>query len=144
MSHKYKRIFVIVADSVGVGYEPDADKFFNDGHNDVGSNTIVHISEKMPNGLNVPTMNSWGLHDLDNNIVGTSKVSHPHAFVARSREASNGKDTMTGHWEMMGIYTTKPFQTFTDNGFPKELIDELKKKAKKAEETPASSETEEK
>ena len=101
MSHKYKRIFVIVADSVGIGYEPDADKFFNDGHNDVGSNTIVHISEKMPNGLNVPTMNSWGLHDLDNNIVGTSKVSHPHAYVARSREASNGKDTMTGHWEMM-------------------------------------------
>ena len=128
MSHKYKRIFVIVADSVGVGYEPDADKFFNDGHNDVGSNTIVHISEKMPNGLNVPTMNSWGLHDLDNNIVGTSKVSHPHSFVARSREASNGKDTMTGHWEMMGIYTTKPFQTFTDNGFPKELIDELEAK----------------
>ena len=82
----------------------------------------------MPNGLNVPTMNSWGLHDLDNNIVGTSKVSHPHAYVARSREASNGKDTMTGHWEMMGVYTTKPFQTFTDHGFPKELIDELEAK----------------
>ena len=128
MSHKYKRIFVIVADSVGIGYEPDADKFFNDGHNDVGSNTIVHISEKMPNGLNVPTMNAWGLHDLDNNIKGTSKVSHPHAYVARSREASNGKDTMTGHWEMMGVYTTKPFQTFTENGFPKELMDELEQK----------------
>ena len=128
MSHKYKRIFVIVADSVGIGYEPDADKFFNDGHNDVGSNTIVHISEKMPNGLNVPTMNAWGLHDLDNNIKGTSKVNHPHAYVARSREASNGKDTMTGHWEMMGVYTTKPFQTFTENGFPKELMDELEQK----------------
>ena len=128
MSHKYKRIFVIVADSVGVGAEPDADQFFNDGHNDVGSNTIVHISEKMPNGLNVPVMNSWGLHDLDNGIIGTSKVMHPNAFVARAREKSNGKDTMTGHWEMMGVYTTKPFQTFTDTGFPQELIDELEAK----------------
>ena len=128
MSRKYKRIFVIVADSVGIGAEPDADQFFNDGHNDVGSNTIVHISEKMPGGLIVPTMNSWGLHDLDNHIIGTSKVSHPHSFVARSREKSNGKDTMTGHWEMMGVYTTKPFMTFTEHGFPKELIDELEEK----------------
>ena len=128
MSHKYKRIFVIVADSAGIGAEPDADKFFNAGHNDVGSNTFVHISEKMPNGLNIPVMNSWGINDLDQNIVGTSKVSHPHAYVARCREMSNGKDTMTGHWEMMGVYTTKPFKSFTDNGFPKELIDELEQK----------------
>ena len=125
MSHKYKRIFVIVADSVGIGAAQDAENFFNAGHNDVGSNTLVHISQNMPNGLNVPVMNSWGLHDLDSRIVGTSKVSHPHAYVAKAREKSNGKDTMTGHWEMMGVYTTKPFQTFTDNGFPKELMDEL-------------------
>ena len=128
MSHKYKRIFVIVADSVGVGAAQDAENFFNAGHNDVGSNTLVHISQNMPNGLNVPVMNSWGLHDLDSRIVGTSKVSHPHAYVAKAREKSNGKDTMTGHWEMMGVYTTKPFQTFTDNGFPKELMDELEAK----------------
>ncbi len=128
MSHKYKRIFVIVADSVGVGAAQDAENFFNAGHNDVGSNTLVHISQNMPNGLNVPVMNSWGLHDLDPRIIGTSKVSHPHAYVAKAREKSNGKDTMTGHWEMMGVYTTKPFQTFTDNGFPKELIDELEAK----------------
>ena len=128
MPHKYKRIFVIVADSVGVGAAQDAENFFNAGHNDVGSNTLVHISQNMPNGLNVPVMNSWGLHDLDSRIVGTSKVSHPHAYVAKAREKSNGKDTMTGHWEMMGVYTTKPFQTFTDNGFPKELMDELEAK----------------
>ena len=128
MSQQYKRIFVIVIDSVGIGAEPDADKFFNAGHNDVGSNTLVHISEKMPHGLNVPTMNAWGLHDLDNNIIGTTKVNHPHAYVARAREKSNGKDTMTGHWEMMGVYTTKPFMTFTDTGFPKELMDELEAK----------------
>ena len=129
MSYKFKRIFVIVADSVGIGSEPDAHLYFNDGQNDVGSNTIVHIAERMPGGkgLNIPVMNSMGLADLAD-IIGTHKVSHPHAFVARAREESKGKDTMTGHWEMMGVYTTKPFQTFTDNGFPKELIDELEKR----------------
>ena len=120
--YPYKRIFVIVADSAGIGYEPDADRFFNAGHNDVGSNTFVHISEKMPGGLNIPNMNALGINDLDNNIIGTSRVNHPHSYVARSREASNGKDTMTGHWEMMGVETLKPFMTFTDTGFPEELI----------------------
>lgn len=127
MPKKYKRIFVIVADSAGIGSEPDADKFFNAGHNDVGSNTFVHISEKMPNGLNIPTMNAMGINDLGP-IIGTNKVSHPQAFCARAREKSNGKDTMTGHWEMMGVYTTKPFMTFTDTGFPKDLMDLLTKK----------------
>ncbi len=127
MSYKYKRIFVIVADSVGIGYEPDADKFFNAGHSDWGSNTIVHISEKMPNGLNIPNMNAIGIADLAD-IRGTHKVSHPHSYVARAREASNGKDTMTGHWEMMGINTQVPFKTFTDTGFPKELIDLLEER----------------
>ena len=127
MSYPYKRIFVIVADSAGIGCMPDADKFFNAGHPDMGSNTFVHISEKMPNGLNIPNMNAIGIADLAN-IKGTHKVSHPHGFVARAREASNGKDTMTGHWEMMGINTQTPFKTFTDTGFPKELIDELEAK----------------
>ncbi len=128
MSRKYRRIFVIVADSVGIGSDAESHRFFNAGHDDVGSNTIVHISEKMPNGLNIPVMNSWGLYDLDQNIRGTSKVSHPQAYVAKCLEKSNGKDTMTGHWEMMGVYTTKPFQTFTETGFPKELMDELEAK----------------
>ena len=127
MSYKFKRIFVIVADSAGIGYMPDADKFFNAGESDWGTNTFVHISEKMPNGLNIPNMNAMGIADLAD-IKGTHKVNHPHSYVARAKEASNGKDTMTGHWEMMGIYTTKPFQTFTDTGFPKELIDELEAK----------------
>ncbi len=127
MSYPYKRIFVIVADSAGVGYEPDADKFFNAGHSDWGSNTFGHIAEKMPNGLNIPNMEAMGIADLTE-VKGTKKVSHPHAFSARSREASNGKDTMTGHWEMMGIHTKVPFKTFTDTGFPKELMDELKKR----------------
>ena len=124
---KFKRIFIIVADSVGIGAEPDADKFFNAGHNDVGSNTLLHIAEKMPNGLNIPCLNSLGINDLGD-FKGTSKVSHPNCYVAKSREISAGKDTMTGHWEMMGVHTTKPFMTFTDTGFPKELIDELESK----------------
>ena len=127
MSKKFKRIFVVVADSAGIGYEPDADKCFNAGVSDWGSNTFVHIGEKMPNGLNIPNMNALGIADLDN-IKGTHKVSHPHSYVARCRERSNGKDTMTGHWEMMGVYTTKPFQTFTDTGFPDELIKELEER----------------
>ena len=127
MSFPYKRIFVVVADSAGIGYEPDADKFFNAGHSDWGSNTFVHIAEKMPNGLNIPNMNMMGIADLAD-IRGTRKVSHPHSYVARARERSNGKDTMTGHWEMMGINTQVPFKTFTDTGFPKELIDELEKR----------------
>lgn len=120
----FKRIFAIVMDSVGIGAEPDADQFYNGDHNDVGSNTWLHISEKC-NGLHVPTMNSLGLHDLCHGILGTSEVNHPHSYVQTMREMSRGKDTLTGHWEMMGIETKTPLVTFTDTGFPKELIDEL-------------------
>ena len=120
--YRYKRIFVIVADSMGTGYLDDADKF-----GDKGSNTLLHIGEKMPNGLDVPTLNILGMGDLDP-IRGTSKVSHPQSFIAKAKEISNGKDTMTGHWEIMGIHTQVPFKTFTDTGFPKELIDELEKR----------------
>ena len=123
---KFKRIFVIVMDSVGIGYEPDADKFYNGNHNDVGSNTWLHISEKM-NGLKVPTMNMLGLNDLAP-ALGTNKVDHPYSYVQTMREVSMGKDTLTGHWEMMGIETKEPLVTFTDTGFPKELIDELSRR----------------
>lgn len=122
MNKKFKRIFVIVMDSVGIGSEPDAKLF-----GDEGSNTLVHTSIACK-GLKIPTLNKLGLYDLDNNILGTTKVEHPFSYVTRLREKSNGKDTMTGHWEMMGVYTTKPFKTFTDTGFPKELIDELEEK----------------
>ena len=118
MDYRFKRIFVIVADSVGVGAEPDAALY-----GDEGSNTFVHTAEGC-GGLNIPVMNAMGLRDLDN-VLGTTRVNHPRAYVGKAREMSNGKDTMTGHWEMMGIYTTKPFKTFTDTGFPKELMDEL-------------------
>lgn len=119
---KFKRIFLIVADSAGIGEEPDAALF-----NDVGSNTWVHAAESV-GGLNVPNMEAMGIGELAD-IPGVKPIhDHKHAFSLRVREASNGKDTMTGHWEMMGVLTTKPFVTFTDTGFPKELIDELEKR----------------
>ena len=119
---KFKRIFLIVADSAGVGEEPDADRF-----GDVGSNTFAHAAESV-GGLHVPTMEAMGLGELTD-IMGVKPVhDHPHAFSLRLRETSNGKDTMTGHWEMMGVNTRQPFQTFTDTGFPKELMDELSKR----------------
>lgn len=118
---KYKRIFVIVMDSAGIGAMKDADKF-----GDAGTNTWVHTSERC-GGLDIPTLNTLGIGDLGK-VVGASIVSHPHTYSLILNEASNGKDTMTGHWEMMGILTTKPFKTFTDTGFPKELIDELEEK----------------
>ena len=119
---KFKRIFLIVADSAGVGEEPDADNF-----GDVGSNTFAHAAESV-GGLNVPVMEAMGLGELTD-IQGVKPVKdHPHAFSLRLRETSNGKDTMTGHWEMMGVNTITPFQTFTDTGFPKELMDELEKR----------------
>ncbi len=120
--YRYKRIFIVVADSMGAGYMKDAAKF-----GDEGANTLLHIGEKMPNGLNVPILNSLGLGDFDP-IKGTSKVNHPHSFTVKANEVSNGKDTMTGHWEIMGINTQIPFKTFTDTGFPQELIDELEAK----------------
>lgn len=119
---KFKRIFVIVMDSVGIGAMKDANLF-----NDVGTNTLVHVSEAN-NGLNIPNLNKLGLNDLDSRILGTSKVDHPHAYCLKLEEASNGKDTMTGHWEMMGILTSEAFRTFTDTGFPDELIKELEEK----------------
>lgn len=124
--NRFKRVFLIVMDSVGIGAEPDADKFFNADHNDVGSNTFVHTAEKC-NGLDIPNLNAMGIRDLAP-IQGTTAVDHPNTYVQSLREASNGKDTLTGHCEMMGILTPHPLVTFTDNGFPKELVDELSRR----------------
>lgn len=124
---KFKRIFVIVMDSVGIGSEPDADKFFNGSHNDCGSNTWLHISEKA-NGLKIPNINSFGIADLCP-VLGSEKIQHKNSYCLTMREQSMGKDTLTGHWEMMGIETKNPLVTFTDHGFPKELVEELEKQS---------------
>lgn len=118
---KYKRIFLIVMDSVGVGNDPKAKLY-----DDEGANTLLHTIEAN-NGLNIPTLTKLGIGDLvDSKLI--NKVNHKHSYTAFLDEASVGKDTMTGHWEMMGIKTTSPFVTFTDTGFPLVLIKELEEK----------------
>ena len=120
----YKRIFVIVLDSLGIGAMPDAARFA-----DEGADTFGHILEKTKT-LNIPNLRRLGFLNLK--CGGDMKgVESPEGRFMRMREASNGKDTMTGHWEMMGIYTEKPFKTFTETGFPPELIAELEKRCGK-------------
>jgi phosphopentomutase len=116
----YKRIFLIVMDSVGIGEAPDAEKF-----GDKGSNTLGHIAERM-NGLNMPNMAKLGLGNI-HEIQGIANIEKPLATYTKMLEASNGKDTMTGHWEIMGLNIQTPFRVFPD-GFPKELLDELEKR----------------
>ena len=121
---QYKRIFVIVLDSLGIGAMPDSEKF-----GDKGVDTFGHILEKKGT-LNIPNLQKLGMLNL--HPAGDMKgVEHPEGCFMRLSEASNGKDTMTGHWEMMGIRTDTPFQTFTDTGFPPELIAELAKRCGK-------------
>lgn len=115
---KYKRIFTIVIDSLGAGAMPDAERF-----GDAGTDTLSHISESVPS-LEIPNLQKLGLanlHPLDKVTPSDS----PMAKYSYLYEASNGKDTMTGHWEMMGLKITTPFKTFTETGFPDELISEL-------------------
>lgn len=116
---KFKRIFTIVLDSVGVGELPDAKAY-----NDEGADTLGHIAQAV-NGLNLPNLKALGLGNL-HPIQGVEPVAHPKANYGKLMEASLGKDTMTGHWEMMGLHINEPFITFTELGFPDELIEELK------------------
>ncbi len=117
---KFKRIFTIVMDSVGCGTAPLSYQY-----GDEGANTIKHISEVM-NGIKLPTMEKLGYGFLTD-IKGV-KPMNEKGYYGKMDEASKGKDTLTGHWEFMGVLTSKPFKTFTDTGFPKELIDELEQK----------------
>ncbi|MRH42332.1 phosphopentomutase [Aquibacillus halophilus] len=116
----FERIFLIVLDSVGIGEAPDADKF-----NDLGADTLGHIAEHMK-GLDMPNLGKMGLSNIKE-IKGIEKASQPQAHYTKMAEASNGKDTMTGHWEIMGLHIEHPFRTFPD-GFPDELINELEQK----------------
>lgn len=117
---KYKRIFLIVIDSVGVGEMPDAERF-----GDLGANTIGNLA-KATGGVHLPVLESFGYGNLTH-IQGLKPVEQPKANTTKLAEVSNGKDTMTGHWEIMGIKTEKPFKTFTETGFPQDLIEEIEK-----------------
>lgn len=118
---KFKRIFTIVIDSLGVGALPDAAAY-----GDAGTDTLGHIAENT-DPFHIPNLQKLGMANL-HPLKGVEPVEKPLAYFAKLSEASAGKDTMTGHWEMMGLHVTTPFQTFTETGFPKELIDELSKR----------------
>ena len=118
---KYKRIFTIVIDSLGAGAMPDAAEY-----GDTGTDTLGHISESVDSFV-IPNLQKLGMANL-HPLKQVEAVAKPLAHYGKLREASTGKDTMTGHWEMMGLHITKPFKTFTDTGFPPELIAELEKR----------------
>lgn len=115
---EYKRIFVIVMDSLGIGAMPDSEKF-----GDIGVDTFGHILERMRT-LDIPNLRKLGMLNLHSGGDMTG-IKQPVGRYCKMAECSNGKDTMTGHWEMMGLRTEKPFRTFTETGFPPELIKEL-------------------
>lgn len=117
---QYKRIFTVVLDSLGVGAMEDSKDY-----GDIEVNTLGHIAEHRI--LNIPNLQKLGIGNLCT-LNGVDPAEKPAGKYAKLREKSLGKDTMTGHWEMMGLHITSPFKTFTDTGFPKELLDELSKR----------------
>ena len=119
---KAKRVFLIVLDSVGIGYAPDAADF-----GDHGANTMKRISSSAK--FNIPNLLSLGLGNIDG-VDYLGKTEKPLAAVARIREKSKGKDTTTGHWEMMGIVSERPMPTYPD-GFPLEILDEFSRRTKR-------------
>ena len=118
---KYKRIFTIVVDSMGVGEDETSPKY-----GDIGVDTLGHISEKMEE-FNIPNLQKLGIANL-HKLKQVKPIENPMGYYCKLNEISTGKDTMTGHWEIMGLKINTPFKTFTDTGFPKELIDELEKR----------------
>ncbi|MBQ2287444.1 MAG: phosphopentomutase [Lachnospiraceae bacterium] len=118
---KYRRIFTIVIDSLGVGALNDAPSY-----GDAGTDTLGHISQNVEK-FYIPNLQKLGMANL-HDLKQVAPVEVPLGYFTKLNEASTGKDTMTGHWEMMGLHITKPFQTFTETGFPKELLEELSKR----------------
>jgi phosphopentomutase len=120
MKVMFKRVFLIVFDSLGIGEGRDADKF-----NDIGSNTLKSVLDS-GNVEELTTLKSLGFLNLC-----SDKKYHEKNYagiICKLNEASSGKDTLTGHYEMMGLLVTKPSVTFTETGFPKELIETLENK----------------
>lgn len=118
---RYRRVFVIVMDSLGVGEMADSKDF-----GDVGVNTLQHISESVDT-FEIPNMRKLGMANLCT-LKQVEPADQPLAYYTKLNEKSRSKDTMTGHWEMMGLEVTTPFRTFTETGFPPELIRELEER----------------
>lgn len=118
---RFPRIFIIVIDSLGIGEMADSAAF-----GDTGVNTLGHISESVEE-FRIPNLQKLGMANLTP-LRQVPPLPQPLGYRARLNERSSSKDTMTGHWEMMGVLTTKPFRTFTETGFPPELIAELERR----------------
>ncbi len=116
---KFKRIFMIVTDGLGIGPDKDQKKF-----GDAGANTLYSAS--LSSMFFIDTWKKLGIGNVAQ-LEGNYHVKSPLAYVSRIQEVSNAKDTLAGHWEMMGIKTEVPFPTFTETGFPEDLITELEK-----------------
>lgn len=114
-----RRAVIIVMDSCGVGEAPDAAEY-----GDQGADTIGHVSEAV-GGLTLPNFQKAGLGNLHPAILGVPPTEHPTMAVGRMRERSEGKDSTTGHWEIAGLVTKEPHATFTDTGFPADLVSRL-------------------
>lgn len=118
---RFNRVFVIVMDSLGVGAMPDSAEF-----GDVGVNTLKHISEQVEH-FHIPNLRKLGMANLCP-LRQVEPEAVPLGYYGKMCERSRAKDTMTGHWEMMGLEVTKPFRTFTETGFPPELIKALEER----------------
>ncbi|MDD4212881.1 MAG: phosphopentomutase [Bacilli bacterium] len=119
---KYRRIFVVVADSLGVGEMPDAAQY-----GDTGANTLKHLSYAKED-FSIPMLYRLGIGYLTD-VHNCPPNTNPLASYGKMQELSVGKDTLTGHWEMMGLEVLTPFPSFTDTGFPPELIQELEERS---------------
>jgi phosphopentomutase len=118
----YKRVFVIVMDSVGTGAAHDAAKF-----DDLGADTLGHVGGFYKGNLKLPNLAKMGISNLRNTPIEGVPVANPAiGDYGKMEEISAGKDSMDGHWEMMGLPVTKPLSTFP-NGFPQEIVDKLEK-----------------
>ncbi|MBO8163093.1 MAG: phosphopentomutase [Brevibacillus sp.] len=111
---RFRRVFLIVLDSVGIGELPDAASF-----GDQGAHTLGHIAERVES-FALPRLAELGLGNIEP-LRNVPPAAEPKAHWGKMKEISIGKDTTTGHWEIMGLYVSKPFRTYPD-GFPAELI----------------------
>ena len=113
---RFERVLLLILDSVGCGALPDAADY-----GDGGSDTLGHTAEAV-GGLELPNFQAAGLGNLHPDLLGVPPATHPTMAFGKLTEASAGKDSTTGHWELAGIITDTPTATFTDTGFPEELV----------------------
>lgn len=113
----FNKIHLVVLDSVGIGEQHDAKQF-----GDKGAHTLKHTLESHP--VKLPNLESFGLGCIDS-LPGMACAGKPEAFFSKMDEVSQGKDTMTGHWEIAGLNIEEPFKVYPD-GFPEELLDKIR------------------